>query len=362
MTTDARSDRNLTFRSGGWVILVAILLCVALVGWAISGVLLGHRPIGGGDLASYRFDLSSALVPIEELTPTGQTRDFVPPLVATGAMPGSEMVAFNARRKRYVVSGDRVVGATIGGEHRAYPLSVLQVHEAIEDTLGGVPILVAYSPISDAAAIYDRRVGDETLSFGLSGLVRNANTLYFDRRGEGEGEIASSLWQQIDGRAITGPAAAEGRRLAPVGSLSITRWSDWLAEHPETTVVLRDESRVRHYRNVSYERDHARAQIGFPVSAMPPKDSFEPKRRILIVESASGRRFVPLDLVASRGERGWTLVLPEGSLTIRADASSGTYRAEGDALPAVRVRPAFWFAAYANLDVRDDEIVRDLDR
>ena len=40
--------------------------------------------------------------------------------------------------------GDRVFGVSINGEHRAYPLRIMNAHELANDTLGGEPISLVY--------------------------------------------------------------------------------------------------------------------------------------------------------------------------------------------------------------------------
>jgi hypothetical protein len=354
MSATPPTRTRLTFRDGGWVVLLAGVVCAALLAWALAGVFAGHRPIGGDDLASYRFDLTHLLVPESELVPTGHPRDFLRVLADAGSMRGEEVADFNARHKRYLVSGDRVAGVEIDGERRAYPLSVLQAHEAVEDTLAGVPILVTYSPLCDAVAVYDRRLGDETLSFGVSGIVRNANTIYFERRDD-ERATPPSLWQQIDGRAIAGPAAARGERLRPIGTVSLARWADWIAAHPETTVILRDEGRVRFYRNISYERMHERPEIGFPVAPLPAADSWEPKRRVVVVESADARIVVDADRIAGAGAEGLAIELPTGVVRLRPSGERGGYLLAMPPPEGVRVLPSFWFAAHALLGADDAE-------
>ena len=44
----------------------------------------------------------------------------------------------------YIRAGDRVFGVSIGGEHRAYPLRIVNAHEMANDVLGGEPISLAY--------------------------------------------------------------------------------------------------------------------------------------------------------------------------------------------------------------------------
>ena len=60
--------------------------------------------------------------------------------------------------------------------------------QVINDTLGGIPIAVTYHPLCDSVVVFDRRVGDEVLEFGVSGLLFNSNQLLFDRRAEAAGE------------------------------------------------------------------------------------------------------------------------------------------------------------------------------
>ena len=44
----------------------------------------------------------------------------------------------------YMNPTDRVFGISINGEHRAYPLRILNPHEMANDVLGGEPIALAY--------------------------------------------------------------------------------------------------------------------------------------------------------------------------------------------------------------------------
>ena len=54
------------------------------------------------------------------------------------------VTAKEALRAGWVRPTTRVLGMTINGESRAYPLYVLQVHELANDTLGGVPVAPNY--------------------------------------------------------------------------------------------------------------------------------------------------------------------------------------------------------------------------
>ncbi len=39
---------------------------------------------------------------------------------------------------------EQVIGVSLNGDHRAYPLNVLSVHEVVDDVVGGVPVAVTY--------------------------------------------------------------------------------------------------------------------------------------------------------------------------------------------------------------------------
>ena len=63
---------------------------------------------------------------------------------------------------------DLVVGVVVGGEARAYPLSLLWGEGAhtVNDDLGRTPIAVALCPLAGVAAAFDRRRGKEVLEIG----------------------------------------------------------------------------------------------------------------------------------------------------------------------------------------------------
>ena len=56
-----------------------------------------------------------------------------------------EMVtAEEAERNGWVRPRDAVIGVALGGEAKAYPISVMGLHELGNDTIGGEPIAVSW--------------------------------------------------------------------------------------------------------------------------------------------------------------------------------------------------------------------------
>ena len=221
----------------------------------------------GRDPRSDRFDLDSATVPLERLAAAGFPRDGVPALTDPVVMPGTEVQTWNdEHRGKYLVSDDRIAGVVIDGEARAYPLRVLNWHEVINDTLGDEPIAVTFHPLCDSLVIFSRRTDTTVLEFAVSGLLYNSNLLLFDRQETAE---ASSLWSQLLGRAIAGPAAEHGRNLERL-DVALTTWGRWFSDHPDTTVVRPHPDRAKRYARNPYGNYLQTGKPRYAVEPLPP--------------------------------------------------------------------------------------------
>ena len=271
---DPRGFPTLTFRGGGWVIVATLALLAGFLAWALSGVFMADRPSGhGSDPAAYGFRLEPLLAERETLVGTGNPRDFLPSLDNPSVLRGSDVLRWNSEhRRKLVVSTDRVAGLVVNGEARAYPLSILNAHEVVNDVLGGVPIAVTYSPLTDSLVAFDRRIGGIERTFRVSGLVLDSNLVMYDRvPGQQPGSVdGSSLWSQLGMRAIAGPAAAEGLAITPLPDANITSWRMWLATWPDTGVAQGDPSQSSRYKEFSYARYYLSPNVEFPVRDLAP--------------------------------------------------------------------------------------------
>ena len=59
-------------------------------------------------------------------------------------VPLDNPVFIAADEAGFLDAGDLVLGLTIGGESRAYPVSMMTYHHIVNDTFGGRPILVTF--------------------------------------------------------------------------------------------------------------------------------------------------------------------------------------------------------------------------
>jgi hypothetical protein len=184
-----------------------------------------------------------------------------------------------------------VIGVTLDGESRAYPLRVLNWHEIVDDHLGATPIAVTYHPLCDSAAVFDRRVMGEVLDLRASGLLYQSNQLLYDHRDEVGTE---SLWCQLSARAIAGPAAKKGEKLVPL-PFSLVTWSVWKEKHPDTTIVEPDPDFSKHYGRRAYANYFGTRELRYRVDGYPPPGDADPWGRVALVADGDGRSLVAVE-------------------------------------------------------------------
>jgi hypothetical protein len=372
-STQGRNAAQLTFRGGGWILLLAAVLVVLLLFWSLLGPMLGHRPTGDGrTLESYRFDLSTLLIPRDSLQPSGNPRGFLPSLDAPSHLRGAEMTVYNEQnRPKYVVTSDRVLGIVIAGQAHAWPLSMLNVHEVVNDTVAGVPVAATYSPLCDTAIVFDRVVDGQARNFEVSGLLVDSNLVFYDKAppanpaGEKgtdgksglDGSASThvpSLFLQLERRAVAGPLAAKQVALNVLPGACITTWADWIATHPDTTVTLRDPQAIRRMKEISYARYFLTPTLEFPATPLPDADALAAaglrlKSPMVAFELGSDWRMVSLESLAAKAAGApvleWSCngvalraTLPAGPSVIRLERVDGT---------AMRTIPCLCFAAEA---------------
>jgi hypothetical protein len=187
----------------------------------------------------------------------------------------------------------RVIGVVRDGDARAYPLAILNWHEIVNDTVD-VPILVTYCPLCGSGVVAERRVDGETAVFGVSGLLWNSDLVMYDT-------VTDSLWSQLLGTAIRGPATGTELTLLPA---AMATWGEWRAEYPETEVLLPppESNTVRGPRQArDYDRDpyagygrSARIGIGFNDFS---DDRLDPKASVIGVYADGVARAYPLEEV-----------------------------------------------------------------
>lgn len=159
----------------------------------------------------------------------------------------------------YLLDDDLVFGVEINGDIRAYPLRIMGWHEMFNDTIGGVPVALAYCTLCGAGILFETQVEGraEPLVFGLSGLLYRSNKLMFDRE-------TKSLWNQFTGKPVVG-ALAKSAIALKIRPNTITSWANWKTQHPETKVLSLETGYSRNYGSgVTYQAYFASPDLMFP--------------------------------------------------------------------------------------------------
>ena len=172
---------------------------------------------------------------------------------SVGAKRDSIQAIFNPKFKRAKSMSrlgrlEPLVRVEVEGEVRGYPLRVLVWHELVHDMIKGVPILISYSPLCNSSVVFDRRIKNNVLSFGNTGLLRYYDTIIYDTSSE-------SWFQQYTGDAIVG--SLTGNRLKPIAS-RIQSFGQFKADFPEAKVLVPTDPNAQNYGHTPYVRMDSR--------------------------------------------------------------------------------------------------------
>ncbi len=274
------------------------------------------------------FDLENMQVARERIRSGGPPKDGIPSLTDPETAPVSDA--------EFMFDDDRVVGVTVNGEGRAYPIKVLNWHECYNDVLGGVPIAVIFCPLCDSVSVVDRRLGDQTYEFGISGLLYNSNVLLYDR-------TDNALWSQAGLIAVSGPNA--GKSLTHLSGWEITTFSDWREAHPDSTVASLETGHYgpERYNTVAYASYFENDRVMFPVETTDGR--FANKYPVVGVRVEGEARAYPIDRIAAAPGGRIDDALGGGRVVLEASGVGGVRVVE---VPTgAEVLHTFWFAWYA---------------
>lgn len=273
------------------------------------------------------FDLDNALIPVDEIVSGGPPRDGIPALT----MPQFESVA----EANWLRDRDRVLGITINGVARAYPIRILDWHEIVNDRIADQFITVTYCPLCGTGMVFAANPQEEVLTFGVSGLLYNSDMLLYDRN-------SNSLWSQIMGTAVAGPLVGTKLPQLPV---IYTSWEKWKARFPDSQVLSRNTGFNRNYSQGPYGNYAETSRLMFEVSHRPPR-GYHPKEYVAGVEIDNRFKAYPFTELKANDKDSFVDELAGVRFQVKWDAQAESVEIadlDGNPLPAI---VGFWFAWY----------------
>ena len=302
------------------------------------------------------------LVDAREVVWGGVLVDGIPPLEFPAYQTAAEAGA-------WLQETDEVVGVSINGDVRALPIRIIAWHEMVNDTIGGVPVSLAYCTLCGSAILYDGRLGTELYRFGTSGLLYRSNKLMYDNN-------TGTLWDQFTGEPVWGRLVGAELRLDSL-PVTVTTWGAWRAAHPESTVLDIETGFERDYGSgVAYAAYNDDPGLWF--NAPLADDRLAQKDEVYVVRVEGALTAYPIALLAERGViadivggvplvvvatadgRGGRAYASEGTMFREAnpaggvltDVTGGSWKVTEEALVSAGETPltrldghnAFWFA------------------
>lgn len=218
----------------------------------------------------------------------------IPSIQQPGFVPGDEA--------DWLDDGDVVIGVSSNGTAKAYPISILNWHEIVNDRVDGTPIAVTYCPLCGSAIVFERSVGGQVLDLHVSGYLFRQDLVMID-------EQTDSLWPQIEGEAARGPYHGTALDLYPSATMS---WQDFEQRHPQTLVLERphcEDGSTENRRSCHgpYQRDYGSypygdyrtsREVGISGSSRGDVRGLHPKATVLGVVSDGNAKAYPLSTIS----------------------------------------------------------------
>ena len=204
------------------------------------------------------FQYTNALIPTSEIRSGGPPRDGIPALTDPAFVSQFEAAS-------YMKDDDVVISVTHDNETRAYPFRILNWHEIVNDQIGDLNFAATYCPLCGTAIVFDRKVNDRILTFGVSGLLYLDNVLMYDHQTE-------SLWSQLFLQSVTGSQFGTPLTFVPSDQML---YKSWREKFPQGSVL---SNRTGHNRN--YDVDPYADYFQDPAPLFPVGDirnDLEPK-------------------------------------------------------------------------------------
>lgn len=227
---------------------------------------------------------------------------------------------------------DRIVfGVIVDGVARAYPKHIMEVHEMVNDDVGGRRIAIPYCTLCGSAQAWftdDVPGATGILELRTTGLLSRSNKVMFDLH-------TFSLFDTFRGVGLSGPLQGVALEQA---SVVTSTWGAWKAAHPDTTIVSMDGGIGR-----SYPADPLRGRDDdgpiFPIGDVDPRLTAQQPVVGVIAPDGTPVAF-PTDAARRSLESGDSVELAGVVLTLDGDG----LRAATEAGAPLVSHQALWFA------------------
>lgn len=171
-----------------------------------------------------------------------------------------------------------VIGVSVNGEHKAYPVEIIGYHHQVNDVIGGKNILVTYCTVCRTGRVYNPVIEGQPTTFTLIGMD-SYNALFRDN-------TTGSWWRQATGECVAGPMKGSSMNEIPSEQLTL---AEWMQKHPETKILAPDNMFRKDYDDLK-EYDE-----GTMKSSLEGRDFSSGKMKSWVVGIVVGKKHYMVD-------------------------------------------------------------------
>lgn len=190
-----------------------------------------------------------ALICILLVSGIGYACNFI--MAADSMFKQPDIVIFKNSTENRVEKNRLILGITVNGESKAYPIQFLGYHHQVRDSIAGKAIMVTYCTVCRTGRVFEPLVDGKAEEFRLVGMD-HFNAMFEDKS-------TGSWWRQVSGKAVTGPL--KGKSLPEIASLQTTL-EKWTELYPNTLIMQGDERFRDKYKGMSnYESGKSKSKL-----------------------------------------------------------------------------------------------------
>jgi hypothetical protein len=167
-----------------------------------------------------------------------------------------ETTAFQNSTGNKIPSKQLVIGVTVDGVSKAYPIEIIGYHHQVRDTINGKEVMVTYCTVCRTGRIFSPQVDGKSENFRLVGMD-HFNAMFEDSK-------TGSWWRQVNGEAIIGPMKGKMLDEIPSEQMSLAAWVE---QHPQTWVMQEDSVFKEKYEGMKdYDEGKSKGDLTRPDS------------------------------------------------------------------------------------------------
>jgi hypothetical protein len=215
---------------------------------------------------------------------TGTSKDAIVSIDNPTFYDASDFNASNSDHSivfEYLSDTTKVIGLNINGDIRAYPHSVFNWVEIVNDEIGGEAISIIYCPLTGTSTAWSRNLHGNTTSFGVSGLVYNNNVIPYDR-------ATDSYWSQIKSQCIYGQNIGMIPNTFPIVE---TTWKTWKTLYPNTKVLADITSKGHNCALHPYGNYETQPEVSYPLTFADER-LFSKRKVFAVVKNGKARVYL----------------------------------------------------------------------